>query len=108
MNELTLPFERKLHIRSDGRETMGLLRIGSPDPQVRNGKGFSVCYWSFAEIHPEIGKIYGLDPLDAFLNCVDFIRQLIQKHKTIGSTVWWQEEGDDGGLGLTQEGRRKH
>jgi len=56
------------------------------------------CSWSIAEIHPDISEVMGEDPLDAFLNCIRLIQNLIFLHEEIGWKIWWLVEGDKGGL----------
>jgi hypothetical protein len=99
MESFNFTLEREVSIEIRGRRSTGKLRVGgiektdSADPD-----GFWVCYWSLDEIHPSVGKIYGVDALDALLNCIQFLRTLIERHKEAGYRVWWNAEGDDAGL----------
>ena len=94
-----LVLERELHFSFNGKESRGLLRIGGvtqPATDVENG--FWTCFWRLDVIHPEQGKIYGLDAMDALRNCFEFIRQLIASHLAIGYEIWWFEKNDQGGF----------
>lgn len=109
MNALTdlpgLTFSREMHFRIKGVESLGRLLVGGIEECKSEAKrGFWVCYWSLSNIHPEKGKIYGVDPLDALLNCIQFIIRLIEHHKEVGYEVWWNTEGDVGGLVPPVEG----
>lgn len=92
-------FTRELHFRIRGVESLGLLCIGGIEKCLtEQNNSLWLCYWSLSQIHPEKGKIYGVDPLDAFLNCTQFIICLITEHKEAGYEVWWNVEGDHAGL----------
>ena len=56
------------------------------------------CGWSVSHIHPEIGMIYGRDPLDAFVVTLDFLACLIRGSELDGLPIWWKERGDHAGL----------
>jgi hypothetical protein len=91
--------ERDLNFEIEGKFSQGKLRVGGIERNpAADGDALWICYWSLDEIHPARGKIYGVDPLDAFLNCTQFLKSLIERHKAIGYRVWWNEVGDDGGL----------
>jgi hypothetical protein len=99
-----ITFSRKLHFRVRGVKSQGLLCIGGVEKcKDKKKDGFWVCYWSLFKIHPEKGKIYGVDALDAFLNCIQFIIRLIEEHRKAGYEVWWNVKGDLAGLTSVRE-----
>jgi hypothetical protein len=91
--------ERELNFEIEGKRSRGKLRVGGIEKaNATDTEALWVCYWSLDEIHPTKGRIYGVDPLDSFLSCTQFLKTLIDQHKAIGYRVWWNEEGDDAGL----------
>jgi hypothetical protein len=56
------------------------------------------CRWSVSIIHPEVGLIYGDDPLDALTKTVDFLSSLIRGSELDGLRVWWRKDGDHAGI----------
>jgi hypothetical protein len=99
MISFNFTLERDLHFEIGGRRSTGKLRVGKIEKTDRaDPGGFWVCYWSLDEIHPSEGKIYGVDALDSFLNCIQFLQMLVARHKAAGYRVWWNVEGDDAGL----------
>ena len=99
MESFSFTMERELQFEVGGRRSVGKLRIGGIEKtDAGDPDAFWSCCWSLDEIHPTKGKIYGIDPLDAFLNCIQFLKLLIERHKESGYRVWWNAEGDDGGL----------
>ena len=95
MKELEFKIERQLSFRVRGQLKSGKLCIGGLQKDSRSERDSPwICFWSLSEIHPETGNIYGEDPLDALLNCVRFLINLIEKHKSNGIEVWWNREGD--------------
>src|SRR5688572_30564230 len=93
-------FERELTFRIRGVETKGKLKILRLEKV--EGRNRWACYWSLAYLHPEEGKIFGDDPLDAFFNCLDFLGNLIRGSEKDGLGVWWQYEGDHCGLSFSE------
>ena len=87
MNERS-PSRRGTHV------VKGHLKIGLP---IENEapRGTWTCRASLSIINEKGIRIHGEDPLDALVNAVSFLRNLIEKHKPIGYAVWWLREGDD-------------
>jgi hypothetical protein len=96
MNTLPFKLERELHFRIGGRPSTGKLCVGG----IRwlEDKQKWACDWSLAHVHPEDGRIYGADPLDALTKTLDFISSLIRGSEDDGLVIWWKVEGDHGGL----------
>ncbi len=94
----TLPFklERELHFRISGQPSTGKLSIG--DITWLDERKIWACHWSITHIHPEVGRIYGADPIEALTRTLDFLSSLIRDSEDDGLTVWWQVEGDHAGL----------
>ena len=93
---------RVLQFEIRGKYSTGKLYIGGLRRDSEEEDGFWACDWSLDEIHPKVGKINGIDGLDALLNCVLFVTNLIQRHASIGYEIWWHEKGDMAGLSLLQ------
>jgi hypothetical protein len=96
MSELPFKIERELHYRIKGQPSSGKLFIG--DIEYLDASRRWACHWSLAHIHPEIGRIYGADSLEALTRTLDFISSLIRGSEEDGLIVWWQVEGDHAGL----------
>ena len=91
---------RDLNFRIKGEHCTGQLRVG--DVVWLEEKKRWVCYWSLAYVHPEEGHFYGEDALQAWTRTLDFISSHIRGNEADGLKVWWQYEGDHGGLTFPQ------
>jgi hypothetical protein len=96
MNTFAFKLERELHFRVGGEHSTGKLTVGGVS-WVEAKKKWA-CEYSLAHINPEGGRIYGTDPLDALSKALDFLSSLIRGSEEDGLIVWWQTEGDHGGL----------
>ncbi len=96
MNPLPFKLERELHFRIGGQPSTGKLIVGGV-VWVEPKKKWA-CEYSLAHVDPEGGRIYGADPLDALSKALDFLSSLIRGSEDDGLIVWWQTEGDHGGL----------
>jgi hypothetical protein len=56
------------------------------------------CDWSIEPINPEVGRIYGKDPLDALIKTLDFLSTLIRGSEIDGLECWWAQPGDHAGF----------
>ena len=97
---IELNFQRELTFCIRGETKKGLLQIFKVRPV--EGRDRWECHWSLAYVHPEVGRIFGDDPLDAIFQCLDFIGNLITGSQKNGLRVWWQYEGDSCGLNFTE------
>ena len=97
--ETNFRLERELHFSVRGEHTMGGLFVG--DLKWVPSKGKWACHWSIAYIHPELGQIYGEDPLDTVVKTLDFLSSLIRGSEADGLEVWWRKSGDHGGISFT-------
>jgi hypothetical protein len=100
MTNLELKLCRELTFRIRGKVSKGSLQIHRIS-KIEN-KDRWACYWSLAYVHPEIGRIFGEDPIDALFQCLDFIGNLIRGSEKDGLGIWWQYEGDHCGLQFTE------
>ena len=96
MNAIEFRLERELQFRIGGEHSTGRLFVG--DLTWHEERQHWTCHWSIAHIHPEIGRLYGPDPLAALTKTLDFLSSLIRGSEEDGLVVWWQSEGDHGGL----------
>jgi hypothetical protein len=103
MNEMSFKMEREVHVRLKGREFTETFSIQGFSKKNKEGDLDEcwVCSCSFPLLFSQSTNICGEDPLNAFMNCLAFLRRLIQGHKSLGYEIWWIEEGDDGGLAET-------
>jgi hypothetical protein len=88
--------ERELHFRIRDEHSTGTMFIG--DLVWLQDRNRWACHWSLAHVHPEVGRMYGTDPLEALTNTLDFLSSLIRGSEDDGLILWWQVEGDHGGL----------
>jgi hypothetical protein len=93
---MTDQLTRPLNFEIQGQIKEGSVRIG--DLEWIPGRCQWACHWSISHIHPEDGRIYGKDPLEALTNALDFVSSLIRGSEADGLGVWWQNRGDHGGL----------
>jgi len=100
MNTIEFRLERELHFRIDGEYSTGKLFVG--DLTWQEDKRRWACHWSLAHVHPEVGRIYGADPLAALTATLDFLSGLIGGSEADGLVVWWKIDGDHGGLVFPQ------
>jgi len=91
-----ITLERTLSFVIRGEIVTGKLFVG--DLEWAEDKQHWICHWSISHIHPEIGRLYGKDPLDAFVKTLDFLSSLIRGSELDGLQVWWFEKGDHAGL----------
>jgi len=96
LNTIEFRLERELHFRIGGEHSTGNLYVG--DLTWQEDKKRWACHWSLAVVHPEVGRIYGADPIAALTATLDFLSILIRGSEDDGLVVWWQTEGDHGGL----------
>ena len=91
-----MTFTRNLFFEINGELKKGEIIIMEPiwDPE----RGKWACYWSISFIHPEFFRFHGDDPLSAHLTTIDFISSLIRGSQADGLNVWWNYEGDHGGM----------
>ncbi len=93
---MELNLERELKFRFADGEKTGKLKVHRI-VKVES-KDHWACYWSLDFVHPEQGRLFGDDPLDALFTCLDFVGNLIRGSEKDGLRVWWQYEGDHCGL----------
>lgn len=88
--------ERPLQFQIGGKVTTGHLFVGN----IRwlEDKKQWACHWSISHIHPEVGRLYGSDPLGALTTALDFISSLIRGSEKDGLIVWWKKRGDHAGI----------
>src|SRR5881396_1478146 len=96
VDTIELRLERELQFRIGGEHSTGKLFVG--DLTWHEERRQWACHWSIAHIHPEIGRLYGLDALAALTTTLDFLSSLIRGSEEDGLVIWWQSEGDHGGL----------
>jgi|SRR5208282_3823337 len=87
---------RRLSFEVRGRLAEGEIFVG--DIQCCPEKGKWACHWSISHIHPEVGRIYGRDAMEALTKTLDFLSSLIRGSESDGLRIWWQEDGDHGGI----------
>ena len=92
----SIQFRRKIKFKFGGVEKDGELFAGNVKWSEEKEKW--ACSWSVSEIHPEIGVLYGSDPLDALIRTLDFLSILIRGSEEDGLAVWWSQPGDHCGL----------
>jgi hypothetical protein len=100
MKTIEFRLERELHFRIRGNYSTGKLFVG--DLAWQEDRKCWACHWSLAYVHPEVGRIYGADPLAAVTRTLDFLSSLIRGSEADGLVVWWEFEGDHGGLVFPQ------
>jgi hypothetical protein len=88
--------ERDLHFDLQGHVRLGKLVVGGLEWIQERGQW--ACHWSVAYVHPEPGRIYGKDPLDAVVKTLDFLSSLVRGSEIDGLKVWWLDQGDHAGL----------
>jgi len=96
MNALPFKLERELHFCIGDQHSTGKLFVGDIT-WLKDRKKWA-CHWSLAHVHPEIGRVYGDDPLDSLTKALDFLSSLIRGSEDDGLTIWWQARGDRAGL----------
>jgi len=82
--------------RIGGQRVTGKLFVG--DLVFQEGKNRWACHWSLSHLHHGVSLIYGKDPLDALINTLDFLSTFIRGSEIDGYGIWWQSEGDNGGV----------
>ena len=88
--------ERSLKYEIGGKIEQGTLSVGNILWLPERKKW--VCEWSISFIHPEIGRLYGDDPLEALTVSLDFLSDLIRGSQRDGLPIWWKTKGDGCGL----------
>ena len=98
INPMDRPFrlERSLKYEIGGKIEQGTLSVGNILWLPERKKW--VCEWSISFIHPEIGRLYGDDPLEALTVSLDFLSDLIRGSQRDGLPIWWKTKGDGCGL----------
>ena len=96
LNPIEFRLERELQFRIGGQHVTGKLFVG--DLKWQEDRKRWACHWSITHVHPEIGSLYGPDPLAALVTTLDFLSTLIRGSEDDGLVVWWQTEGDHAGL----------
>lgn len=96
MNLIEFRLERELNFRIQGMLSIGKVFVG--DLVWQADKKRWACHWSLAHVHPEIGRLYGVDPLAALLGTLDFLSILIRGSEDDGLAIWWKTEGDHAGF----------
>jgi hypothetical protein len=97
--------KRTLFFELDGKVVEGSLYVG--EVQWNDAKSKWACSWSVSHIHPEVGRVYGCDPLDAVVAALDFLSCLLRGSELDGLSVWWKERGDHAGLVFALSEARK-
>lgn len=97
---MELNLTRTLHFRFGGEVVDGELAFKRLEFQREKNRW--ACVWSLAFVHPEEGRIYGHDALEALTKCIEFVTNLVQHSERDGLIVWWKAEGDHGGLSLEE------
>src|ERR1035438_1191103 len=97
MDDITLNFRRELTFSAGGKISKGELNIPKivflPDKQQWG------CHWSISFIKPEPSQyIRGDDPLQALTRTLHTVSALLRDSGVPDLKVWWQTEGDNGGL----------
>ena len=72
MNEIDFSLQRELNTCIDKGIKSAFLRIGGIRHVPADGKKCECweCHWSLPLLYPTEGKVLGVDPLDALLNCL--------------------------------------
>jgi hypothetical protein len=68
--------ERRLKFEINGQIEEGTLAVGKIT-WISERKKWA-CEWSISFIHPEIGKLFGNDPMEALTLSLDFLSDLIR------------------------------
>ena len=87
---------RTLNLSEHGGVRAIILCIHAPRRASAGQAWASEC--SIEGVLPNPRRIYGEDPLDAFLNCVSFCRETLRGFNSENHLVWWLEKGDEGGI----------
>jgi hypothetical protein len=97
-----MTFTRDIHFAVARQGSVSALQIGrlQVGPIEEIGPGRFCCHFTISHFHEPVGNIYGEDPLDAFENCLVFLRKLITGFEEDGHELWWQEEGDHCGISV--------
>lgn len=90
-----LTLKRELDIEFEGESRKVELFVGNV---IARGDGRWVCHWSLGLVHPDVGKQFGDDPLDAIYQCLRFIEELIKGFEKDGLRARWRFEGDHCGF----------
>ena len=93
---IPLDFERELQFTIKGEVLTGKLRIQKLS--FSEEKQRWECHWSLDHLYPEPIKFTGDDPLQALTRTLDFASSFIRGSELDGCKIFWQFEGDHGGL----------
>ena len=93
MNSITLNIIRKFSCRKDNNCFDALLKIDRLD--FINESQWA-CVWSMDYLFERGGHVYGMDPLDAIINCLRMAESLMRSASQDGVEIWWLDEGDKG------------
>ncbi len=96
MREIPLNFVRDLHFVIRNEPRVGKLSIHRL--VYSEAKQAWECQWSLDHLYPETVSFTGDDPLEALTRTLDFAASFIRGSERDGFKVYWQYEGDNGGL----------
>ncbi len=96
MREIPLNFVRELHFVIRNEPRIGKLSIHRL--VFSKSKQQWECHWSLDHLYPETVSFTGDDPLQALTRTLDFAASFIRGSESDGSKVYWQYEGDNGGM----------
>lgn len=85
--------ERMLKVARDGSPKDAKLIIGFP--RLENGSW--KCFWSLEHVQTGI-LMSGEDEMDSLVRVIRFLIRFIKDCQSDGWTIYWQQEGDDGGF----------
>ena len=100
MREIQLNFVRELHFLIHNEPRTGKLSIHRL--VFSEAKQKWECHWSLDHLYPDTVSFTGDDPLQALTRTLDFAASFIRGTEKDGFKVYWQEEGDNGGLTIPQ------
>ena len=97
MEDIVLNFRRELTFSRGGKISKGELSI--PRIVFLPDKRQWGCHWSISFIKPEPTQYTrGDDPLQALTRALQAVSLLLRDSGIPDLKVWWQAEGDNGGL----------
>ena len=96
METIHLNFERELKFQKNQKCFKAKLAIKRIEYLIDKSRW--VCFWSMDYLCQDGGVAYGLDPLDAFTNCLCIVEDLIRNEIKDKTDIWWQYKGDNGGI----------
>ena len=102
LNDLTatgrsnFELRRSLNLSENGRVRTVTLIIHALRPTSTNDAW--TCECAIERIVTKPTRIFGVDALDSFLNCISFCRESLRNFNSEDRLVWWLEKGDEGGI----------